>query len=109
MVFLHWDFTLQKNDKMSFTKNMKKNNKTCILICRTDSETKNWVNGSQVIVVSIGKNHATSPYTVKHQTYTSYSTANMLKKDTRQGNVISITPVSVENLKAKNNIFVNNS
>lgn len=40
MVFLHWDFTLQKNDKMSFTKNMKKNNKTCILICRTDSETK---------------------------------------------------------------------
>lgn len=56
------------------------------------------------------KKHATSPYTVKHQTYTSYSTANMLKKkDTRQGNVISITPVSVENLKAKNNIFVNNS
>lgn len=73
MVFLHWDFTLQKNDQMSFTKNMKKNNKTCILICRTDSETKNWVNGSQVIVVSIEKKHATSPYTVKHQTYTSYS------------------------------------
>lgn len=61
---------------------MKKNNKTCILICRTDSETKNWVNGSQVIVVSIEKKHATSPYTVKHQTYTSYSTANMLKKKT---------------------------
>lgn len=80
MVFLHWDFTLQKNDQMSFTKNMKKNNKTWILICRTDSETKNWVNGSQVIVVSIEKKHATSPLTVKHKTYTSYSTANMLKK-----------------------------
>lgn len=92
-----------------FNKKHEKNNKTCILICRTDSETKKWVNGSQVVVVSIEKKHATSPYTVKHQTYTSYSTANMLKKDTRQGNVISITPVSVGNLKAKNNIFVNNS
>lgn len=95
--------------KWVLQKTWKNNNKTCILICRTDSETKNWVNGSQVIVVSIEKKHATSPLTVKHKTYTSYSTANMLEKDTRQGNVISITPVSVENLKAKNNIFVNNS
>lgn len=90
---------------MSFTKNLKKD-KTCI-ICRI--ETKNWVKGDQVVVVSMEKkNHATSTYSVKHRhIYTSYSTANMLKKDTHQRNVISFTPAPVENLKAKNKIFVN--
>lgn len=81
-----------------------------MLICRTDSETKKmgkWeqsncsINRKKTCYITI---HCKTSdiYIIQHCKYVE-------KKDTRQGNVISITPVSVENLKAKNNIFVNNS
>lgn len=67
---------------MSFTKNMKKQQQNLYINLQNGFRNKKLGKWEPSNCSINRKKHATSPYTVKHQTYTSYSTANMLKKKT---------------------------